>query len=104
MYIKIKNKKIKLVEYTNFKERFKSLKFNFNKLDYGIKFPNKRVFNTIFFVQRVDICITDKDDTIIYLEENVKSERYFIHKRGGRNIYVLPLGSCAKLEINKKRA
>ena len=102
MYIKVKNKKLKLVELTTFKERFKSLKFNFKILDYAIKFPKKRVLNTVFFVQQIDIAITDKDDKIIYLEENVISERYFIHKHKGRNFYLLPLGTAEKLKIGQK--
>ena len=102
MYIKVKNKKLKLVEFTTFKDRFKSLKFNFNKLDYAIKFPKKRILNTIFFVQKVDIMITDKDDKIISLKENVASERYFIHKHKGRNIYILPLGTVENLIIGQK--
>ena len=102
MYIKVNNKKLNLVELKTFKERFKSLKFNFETLNYAIKFPNKKVLNTIFFVQKVDVMITDKDEKIIYLENKVESERYFIHKFGGRNIYLLPLGTAAKLEIGKK--
>ena len=102
MYIKVKNKKLKLVELTTFKDRFKSLKFNFKILDYAIKFPKKRILNTIFFVQKIDIAITDKDDKIIYLDENVISERYFIHKHKGRNIYLLPLGTAKNLTIGKK--
>ncbi len=99
MYIKINGKQIKLEEKTSFKERFKSLKFSFNKLDHAIKFPKKRVLNTVFFVQRVDLVLTDKDDKIIYLEENVKSERYFIHKKKTYNIYLLPLGSVKHLSV-----
>ncbi|MBQ6477091.1 MAG: hypothetical protein IJI43_01460 [Bacilli bacterium] len=102
MYIKVNNKKLNLVELKTFKERFKSLKFNFETLNYAIKFPNKRILNTIFFVQKVDVMITDKDDKIIYLKKNVRSEKYFIHKRGGKDIYILPLGTIDKLNIGKK--
>ena len=99
MYIKINGKQIKLEERISFKERFKSLKFNFNKLNSAIKFPKKRIINTVFFVQRVDIALTDKDEKIVYLEENVKSERYFIHKKHTYNVYLLPLDSVKHLAI-----
>lgn len=99
MYIKINSKQIKLEEKTTFKERFKSLRFNFTELKHAIKFPKKRFLNTVFFVQRVDIALTDKDDRIVYLEENVKSERYFIHKKKTYNVYLLPLGSVKHLAI-----
>ena len=99
MYIKINDKNIKLEEKTAFKERFKSLKFNFKKLDHAIKFPKKRIINTVFFVQRVDIALCDKEDKVVELLENVKSERYFIHKRKTYNIYLLPLNTVKHLSI-----
>ncbi len=99
MYIKINGKQFKLEERTSFKERFKSLKFNFTKLDHAIKFPKKRYINTVFFVQRVDIVLCDKEDKVIYLEENVKPERYFVHKKKTYNIYLLPLNSVKHLAI-----
>ncbi len=99
MYIKINGKQLKLEERNSFKERFISLKFNFNKLDYAIKFPNKKFISTVFFVQRVDIVLTDKDDKIIYLEEDVRSEKYYIHKKNTCNVYLLPLGYAKHLAI-----
>ena len=99
MYIKINNKQLKLEERTSFRERFKSLRFNFTKLDHAIKFPKKRSINTVFFVQKVDIALCDKEDKIVYLEEKVRSERYFIHKKKTYNIYLLPLGSVKHLAI-----
>jgi hypothetical protein len=99
MYIKINSKQVKLVEYSSFKERFKSLKFNFNKLDYAIKYPKKRFFNTIFFVQNVDIVLTDKEEKVVGTYENVRSEKYFIHKKKTYNVYLLPLGSVKHIAI-----
>jgi hypothetical protein len=99
MYIKINGKQLKLEERNSFKDKLISLKFNFNKLDYAIKFTNKKYINTVFFVQRVDIVLTDKDDKIIYLEEDVRSEKYYIHKKGTANVYLLPLGSVKYLAI-----
>ena len=85
MYIKVKNKKLKLVELTTFKERFKSLKFNFKILDYAIKFPKKRVLNTVFFVQQIDIAITDKGPVVIEVNDFWdRTGQYFI-RRGWRN-------------------
>ena len=43
MYLKINNKKIKILEYTKFKDRFKSFKFYLKNIDFGIKLPNKKV-------------------------------------------------------------
>lgn len=98
MYIKIKNKKMEILEYTKFKERFKSLKFYLKDIDFGIKFPNKRTANTYFFCQRVDICFTDKDDNILYLFDNVKSEKYIIRLKA-KNVYYFPKGTNKYLNI-----
>lgn len=99
MYIKINKKRLEIQELKTFKDRFKSLRFNFGKIDKAIKIPNKRVINTVFFVQRFDLVITNKNEVILYLEEAVKSERYFLHKKGGRNFYFLPLGSVKDLQV-----
>lgn len=100
MYLKVNKKKIEIKEYTKFIDRFKSLKFILEKIDYGIKIPNKKKASTYFFCQRVDICFTDKEDKIIYLAENVKSEKRII-KLKSKNIYYLPLNTSKYLEIGK---
>lgn len=101
MYIKINNQKIEIKEYTKFIDRFKSLKFILDKVDYGIKLPNKRRATTTFFCQRVDICFTDKNDKIMYLYKDVKSEKRIIKIRA-RNIYYLPLNTAKHLKIGEK--
>ena len=99
MYISVNRKKIKIREVNGFKERFKSLKFDFKPLDYALKFSNARWFDTYFFVQNIDVCITNKNEVIIDLKSNVGTERWLITKKNGRNIYFLPLGTSKKLEI-----
>ena len=99
MYLKINGKQIKLEEKLTFSERFKSFRFQFDKLNYAIRFPKKKFINTVFFVQRVDIVLTDKDDKIVGIYENVKSEKYFIHKKKTYNIYLLPLNTAKYLAI-----
>lgn len=101
MYIKIKNKKLEVKECVKFSERFKTLKFVLVKFDYIVKVPNKKMATTYFFCQRVDICFTDKDDIILFLYENVKSEKRIL-KFKAKNVYYLPLGSCKCLKVGMK--
>ena len=101
MYLKIGLKKIEIKELNTFKERFKSLKFNLHTIDYGILFKNKKLASTYFFCQRVDICFTDKDNKIVDLLENVKSEKRYLRLKS-HNIYYLPLNTCKHLKINEK--
>ncbi len=101
MYLKIKNKKIEIYKLTKFTERFKGLKFILEPIDYGLYFPNKRWISTNFLCQNIDIVLTDKDNIIISIMENVKSEKY-IFKFKTKNIYFLPLGTSKYLTIGKK--
>lgn len=101
MHLKIKNQEIEIKELKTLKERIKSLKFELNKLDYGILIPNKKLATTYFFCQRVDICFTDKNNIIIDLLENVKSEKRYLRLKS-HNIYYLPLNTCKHLKINER--
>lgn len=92
MYIKIKNKKIDLIEANTFWERFKGLKFVLGPLKYGIRFPNKKSSNTYFLFERVDVILTDKDEKILYILENVGTEKHIWRKKNVYNTYFLPVG------------
>lgn len=100
MFLKLKNKKIEIIELNKFNEKFRSFKFHLEKIDYGIRIKKKH-FNTYFFCQRVDICVTDKNDTIIKLYENIRSEklRFFLR---AKYVYYLPLGTVKYLTLNEK--
>ena len=97
MYIKIKNKKLEIYDCLTFSERFKSLKFVLDKIDYGIRIPKKKLISTYFFCQKVDICVTDKNNKIIGIFEDVKTEKRK-YMRKSYYIYYLPLGTCKYLE------
>ena len=101
MYLKLHGKKINILKLTKFKDKFKGLKFVLEPIDYGICFPNKKFITTNFLCQRVDIIITDKDDIVIDMIENVKSEKYFIRIKA-KYTYFLPLGSCKYLDVGDK--
>ncbi len=100
MYLKISNKKkIDIIILKSFWEKLKGLKFNFDKLNYGIKFPNKKLISTVFLCQRVDIIMTDKNNKILYLYSNVKSEKYFLPKFKVKDIYLFPLETAKEFKV-----
>lgn len=100
MYLKIdKKKKIKIIILKKFWERFKGLKFVFEKLDYGVKFPRKKKCNTNFLVQNIDIILTDKNEKIIYMQENVGTEVKIKRRRHVYNTYFLPLGTVKYFKV-----
>lgn len=98
MYLKLKGIKINIYECNDFKSRFKSFKFYLEKIDHGLYFPRKKIANTYFFCQKVDICFLDKDGKILYLYKNVKSEKFII-KFKSRNVLYLPVGYSDNLKI-----
>ena len=100
MYLKVKNKKIDIIELNKYNEKFKSFKFHLKEIDYGVKLKSK-FYNTYFFCQKVDICVTNKEDTIVRLYEGVRSEKFkFILK--AKYIYYLPLNTVKHLKLNEK--
>lgn len=102
MYLQIKRRKIKVIELTKFWERFKGLKFVFEPLDYAIKFPKKKFVTTNFLCQKIDIVLTDKEDNILFVFENMKTEKYIFPKRKVYNTYFLPLNTAKDLTLNTK--
>ena len=99
MNLKINKKTYEVKEYNTFKLKFKSLRFVFEPLDFIIKIPNKKVANTYFFVQRVDICFTDEKNRIIKLIESAGSEKLFFESTA-TNLYYLPLGCVKEYRVN----
>lgn len=102
MYIKVNNNKLNIVQLISFWERLRSLKFVFEPINYGVKLSNKKYADTYLFCQKVDIVMTDKDNNILYMYENVKTEKRILFKRKVFNIYYLPLGSVSSLNIGDK--
>lgn len=102
MYLKVKKKKIEIKELTRFWDRFKGLKFVLAPIDYGVKFPKKRFVSTDFLCQKIDIILTDKENIILYMYENFKSEKHIFPKRKVYNVYFLPLNTAKFLKIGEK--
>lgn len=98
MYIKINKKKIKIIELDTFWKRFKSLKFVFEPIDYGVMVSKKRTASTYFFCQRVDIVFVNKNNEVIRIERNIRSEKR-IRKFKAFVIYYLPANSTTDLKI-----
>ena len=99
MYIKIKNKKVKLVEANTFWERLKGLKFVLGPLEYGVRFPKKKSSNTNFLFERIDVILTDQEEKILYLIENLGTEKKVRRKKDVYNIYFVPRGTVKDLKV-----
>ncbi len=102
MYLKVKNKKIKIIQPQGFWNRFKGLKFVLEPIDYGLRFTKKKFVTTNFLCQKIDIILTDKDDKILYIYEKMKTEKYIFPKRKVYNVYFLPLNTAKNFKLNEK--
>ncbi len=102
MYLQVKRKKIKIIELKKFWDRFKGFKFYLEPITYGLKFPRKKFVTTNFLCQKIDVVLTDKEDNILYMVENMKSEKYIFPKRKVYNVYFLPLNTVKNLKLNTK--
>lgn len=99
MYLKTDGKKIQLRKLEKFIDRIKSLRFVLDKIDYGVMFSKKHGITTVFFCQRVDIIMTNKENEVLYIYRNVNSEKYFLPRFSVYNILLLPPNTTKK--INK---
>ena len=100
MLIKLRGKKINIIEMKSLKDKIKSFKFILEPIDYGIVFYNKKIINTYFFCQRVDICCCDKNHKIIKLYEDFPSEKIRFIKNC-YSIYYLPLNTCKYYDVGE---
>ena len=66
MYIIVKDKVIEIIPCRTFIQQVKSLNFIIEPIDYGILIPKKRFINTYMFCQKVDICVTDKEQICVW--------------------------------------
>ena len=99
MYIKIKNKNVKLIEANTFWERLKGLKFVLGPLEYGVRFPKKKSSNTNFLFERIDVILTDTNEKVLYLYENLGTEKKIRRKKNVYNTYFVPRGTVKDLKV-----
>ena len=101
MYLKIPGKNIDIYEMTGFKRRFTSLKFQLKTLDIGLCFPKCKILDTYFYCQRVDAIFTDNENKILYMHENIRSEKRKFHWKA-KKLYIFPLGTCQYFDVGDK--
>ena len=89
-YIIVKNKKIKINVLSSFKDRIKSIRLILNTINDGYYFSNKKMINTYFFCQRVNIYQVDENNKILYCYLNCKTEKFIFRKKKVKAIYILP--------------
>ena len=100
MYIIINNKRLNINIYKSFYKKLKGLMFKKETIKEGYLFINCNSIHTFFMKQNIDICITDKNNKIIYLKENLSKNKIILPKKKGYFTYELPLNTVKYLKLN----
>ncbi len=102
MYLKIGNKKIEIEVANTFWRRLKGFLFVLEPIETGLCYPHCRSIHTYMMCQPIDIVMTDKNYTILYLYSHFRSEKIIFPKKKVYYTFELPLGCCEKLKVGKK--
>ena len=97
-YIKNGNKKIKFKTVTKFKDRIKGFRFYLYPIKEGLCYPKKKMINTYFVCQKLDIVVTDKENNILAIYPSIRTENFIRPRLKAYYIYLLPEGSSKGLE------
>lgn len=98
MELKVNNRKLKINTIDTFFKKFRGLKFVLQPIKEGYRFKSKYA-NTYLLCQRVDIIMTDKNNIILHLYENVKTEKIILLKRKVTYTYFLPLHTSKHFKV-----
>jgi hypothetical protein len=102
MYLRVNGAKIPIEVKTSFMDKLKSFRFKLSEIDYAICFPNKRRINTYFYCLRFDIIMTDKDNVILNIFENTRTEERYKGNKKVYYTYIFPSGVASFYEIGDK--
>ena len=101
-YIILDKEKIEIKTLTKFKDRFKSFRFYLKDINYGLCFPKKKMLNTYFFCQHVDIIVADKENNVLAVYHDLKTEKFIRPRLKSYNIYVLKHDKAMKIKTGDK--
>ncbi len=93
---------MKIITYTKFFNRLFGLAFIKEKIDYGICFPKCNSIHTFFMKQEIDVVMTDINNNVLYMYDNLKPNKIILPKKNVYYTYELPAGSIKKTKIYNK--
>lgn len=94
------NNELKIIEYKSFINKFIGLMFKKENINYGIRLNNCNSIHTFFMKQNIDICITDKNNKVLFLKENLNKNRIIKPIKNGYYTYELPLNTAKYFKID----
>ena len=100
MKIIIDSKNYFMEEYNSFFQKLHGLMFKRKKLNYIVCFPKCNAIHTFFMFQNIDVCMTDKNNKILYVFHNLKPWRIIFPQKKAYYTYEMPIGCSNNLKIN----
>lgn len=100
MIIKINDKTYNTIIMNTFLTRLKGLMLKKEPIKDIYLFPKCSSIHTFFMKQNIDICILDKNYTVVYIKENVTKRKIIIKK--GYYTLEMPLNTCKYLKNGDK--
>lgn len=98
MKINVKQLDIDIVECKSLYARTKGFMFVKNKITSGLIFKNCNAIHTFFMLQPIDVIMTDVDNNILFMYENLKANKIIWPKKRVYNTYELPIGTIKKIK------
>ena len=93
--------KYEIIDCNTFIKKLVGLMFKKEKIDNIYHFPKCSSIHTFFMFQSIDICMTDKDNKIVYLKENLRPWHIIWPQKKAYHTYEMPLNTSKYLNINQ---
>ena len=90
MKLRYDNKDINLIECKSFYTRFKGFMLE-DKIDKALLFDKCNSVNNFFMKKNIDIIMCDKDDTILYIYNDVNKNKVIWPQKRVTKVYELPV-------------
>ncbi len=102
MYLLINNNKINIIEYKSFFKKFIGLMNKKEIISFCIRLNKCNSIHTFFMKQNIDVCITNKNNVILFLKSNMNKNKIILPIKKGYYTYELPLNMATYLKLNTK--
>lgn len=90
--------KIEIYEAKSFRERLLGLMFKKN-INYCLLFRRCNSIHTFFMRENIDVVMTDKNNKIIFIKQNMKKNRIILPQKNVYNTYEFPAKFIKNLKV-----
>lgn len=102
MHIICNKDKIEIDYCNTFLSRLIGFMFKIKKIKSGKCFPKCNSIHTFFMFQKIDVIMTNKDNKIMAMYQNLKPFKIILPKKDVYYTYELPINNCKYYKIGTK--